>query len=141
MTVCQIKPSTNSNHSKSNSNSNYYFQNWEHHPHSHTLTSNRDAIASKSIHSKRLQTACTVVLDDQGLCVVIGVKYDHYSSNMFGSKIVRIPRTFIRQSSVPNAINQNLRPKISNYAYHNTMANQGVQGTVNHSFYIAPDPS
>ena len=58
---------------------------------------------------------------------------------MLGSKLARIPRPFVRQSSVPNAINQNLRPKIANYAYHNSMANSNMQNTVNHSLYYMPE--
>lgn len=60
---------------------------------------------------------------------------------MFGSRIARLPRPFIRQSAVPNSINQNLRPKISNCAYHNSVTNSGVQNTMNHSFYFVPDTS
>ena len=92
-------------------------------------------------HSNSKNNACTVVLGYQGVCSVNAVNNHHYSAKMFGSKIARLPRPFIRQSAVANSINQNLRPKIGNYAYHNTMANQSVQGPMNHSFYYVPDAS
>lgn len=58
---------------------------------------------------------------------------------MLGSKFARIPRPFIRQSSVPNAINQNLRPKIANFAYQHSMSNASVEGAVNHTLYYMPE--
>ena len=92
-------------------------------------------------HLQFKEKVCIVILDFQGVCNINAVHTRQFSSNMFGSKIARLQRPFIRQSAVANSINQNLRPKIGNYAYHNTMANQSVQGPMNHSFYFVPDAS
>ncbi len=53
---------------------------------------------------------------------------------MLGSKLARLPRPFIKQSSIPNAINQNLRPKITNYAYHSSLNNPTAEKSLNRPF-------
>ena len=58
---------------------------------------------------------------------------------MLGSKLARLPRPFVRQAPASSAINQNLRPKISNYATQYSVNSSGVQSTINTPFYFVPE--
>lgn len=58
---------------------------------------------------------------------------------MLGSKLARLPRQFVRSSTVTGTINPNLRPKISNYTPSCSASSSGVQNTVGGSFYCIPE--